>query len=58
MKKFLFLLFTFVIANAFAQSIQTEKYSRVKIYTDELGMVQLAQAGLAVDHGEMKKGFW
>lgn len=58
MKKYLLLFFVFIIANSFAQKIQTEKYSRIKIYTDELGMAQLAQAGLAVDHGEMKKGFW
>lgn len=58
MKKYLLLFFAFIVANSFAQTIQTEKYSRIKIYTDEVGIVQLAQAGLAVDHGEMKKGFW
>lgn len=58
MKKYALLIFTFIVANAFAQIPQTEKYSRIKIYADEQGVIQLAQAGLAVDHGEMKKGFW
>lgn len=57
MKKCFLFLFMFVVANTFAQT-QTEKYSRIKIYADESGIIQLAQAGLAVDHGEMKKGFW
>jgi len=58
MKKFLLFFLLLGITPAFAQSIQTENYSRVKIYADELGIIQLAQAGLAMDHGEMKKGFW
>lgn len=43
---------------AFFSFGQTEKYSRVKIYTDESGIVQLAKAGVTLDHGELKKGFW
>ncbi len=55
MKKFLFLPLLFLVSFTFSQ---TEKYSRVKIYADELGIVQLAKAGVAMDHGEMKKGFY
>lgn len=57
MKRSLLFLFLFIAAGIFAQT-QTEKFSRVKIFTDELGIVQLAQAGLAVDHGELKQGVW
>lgn len=55
-KHFLFLL-VMISSFSFAQ-IQTENFSRVKIFADEMGMMQLAQAGLAVDHGEMKRGYW
>jgi hypothetical protein len=32
-------------------------YSRVKIYTDDAGINQLAYAGIAVDHGEYRPGY-
>lgn len=35
---------------------QTLKYSKVKIHTDSQGLQQLAELGLAVDHGEYKEG--
>ncbi|MDQ3048676.1 MAG: M14 family metallopeptidase, partial [Bacteroidota bacterium] len=53
-KLFLFLILLQGI-NSFAQK---EKYSRIKIFTDEKGISQLASAGLSMEHGEMKKGFW
>lgn len=31
-------------------------YSRVKIFTDDAGLNQLANAGIAIDHGEYRKG--
>jgi carboxypeptidase T len=55
MKKSLSLLFFFVSSIVFAQ---TEKYSRIKIYADEIGIIELAKAGLSFDHGEMKQGLW
>ena len=58
MKKFLLVFLLFGAAHVFAQSIPTEKYSRVKIYIGEAEIIQLAQAGLTFDHGEMKKGYW
>jgi len=58
MKKFLLYFLLLGTTQVSAQSIKTEKYSRVKIYTDEIGIIQLAQAGLTLDHGDMKKGFW
>jgi carboxypeptidase T len=36
---------------------QTEKYHRVKIDISEKGIMELSKAGIAVDHGEYKKGF-
>ncbi|MFH1321618.1 MAG: M14 family zinc carboxypeptidase [Bacteroidota bacterium] len=35
---------------------QTTKYSRVKVYTGKDGLAKLSQLGIAVDHGEVKKG--
>src|SRR3972149_4502605 len=35
---------------------QETKYSRVKIYTGKDGLTELARLGIAVDHGEIKKG--
>lgn len=46
----LLLLFTITI------SAQQAEYSRVKIYTSDAGMNQLALAGITIDHGEYKQG--
>lgn len=35
---------------------QNQKYSRVKIYGDDAALLKLSKLGLAVDHGEIKKG--
>lgn len=35
---------------------QTLKYSKVKIHTNSQGLQQLAELGIAVDHGEYKEG--
>jgi carboxypeptidase T len=54
MKKHLLFLaacFLFVFASA-----QAPAYSRVRIYTDDAGMARLAGAGIAIDHGEYKRG--
>lgn len=37
---------------------QVQKYSRVKIYANDSELHQLIAAGLAVDHGEHKKGIY
>ncbi len=37
---------------------QQEKYSRVKIFTDNSGLKKLAGAGVPIDHGNYKKGFF
>ena len=34
---------------------QQEKYSRVKIFTDDLGLKKLAQSGVTIDHGNYRK---
>ena len=47
----LFCAFTFVL------SAQDLTYSRVKIYTNDAGLNQLAMAGIAVDHGTYKQGY-
>lgn len=51
MKTILFLFISFASALSYAQT-----YSKVKIYTDASGLQQLAELGLAVDHGERKPG--
>jgi len=35
---------------------QTEKYSRIKIYTDNVGLAKLASLGIPLDNGTVKKG--
>ena len=50
LKSFLFYALFFV-----SFSLTAQKYSRVKIYTDANGLKQLAELGVAVDHGECKK---
>jgi carboxypeptidase T len=47
-------VFLFFAINSFAQQVQ--KYYRIKIQTGKNGLVQLAKQGIAVDHGEYKKG--
>jgi carboxypeptidase T len=48
--------FLLIFTSSFVQSHEQEKYSRVKIYTDEKGLKEISSAGVAVDHGEYKKG--
>lgn len=42
--------------SAFSQ--QAEKYHRVQVNTGEDGLTRLARAGIAVDHGAFKEGFY
>jgi hypothetical protein len=53
--KSLFVLLVLLPVCLFAQA---PLYSRVKIYTDDSGIRQLQKGGLAMDHGEYKKGTW
>jgi hypothetical protein len=54
MKKILVLLLALCFSMvAFSQ---TMKYSRVKIYTDDNGLLQLAKQGLDVTNGDIRKG--
>ena len=49
---FLFLTFNLrVTERVFSQS---QKYSRVKIYADANGLAKLAEAGVCIDHGDVK----
>ncbi|MGL5889452.1 MAG: hypothetical protein ACRC3B_06180, partial [Bacteroidia bacterium] len=52
-------IFLFICFLCFAGILnaQTPEWSRVRIYTGERGLVQLSQAGICVDHGELKKGY-
>jgi len=52
-----FLLFLIVFSAVFAYS-QTEKYSKIKIYTDDNGLQKLSKLGLAVDEGICRKGVY
>lgn len=54
MKHFFLLALSLFTISVFAQ---TEKYHRVKIDISEKGIMELSKAGIAVDHGEYKKGF-
>ncbi len=56
MKK-LFLLVLIVFSTVFTFA-QTEKYSKVKIYTDEQGLQKLSSLGIAVDEGVFSKGMF
>lgn len=51
MKKLLIFALLSCASTAYAQ-----KYSRAKIFTDSDGLQTLAEKGIAVDHGEYKKG--
>ncbi len=53
--KILFILFLFSSSLSFSQ---TENYSRVKIFSDQKGLVNLSQLGIETDHGDLRKGVW
>ncbi|PCJ78355.1 MAG: hypothetical protein COA57_16180 [Flavobacteriales bacterium] len=53
-KTLLFFVFFSCLSIAFSQ----EKYSRVKIYTDDNGLRQLTNAGVTIDHGNYRKDVW
>lgn len=55
MRKLLFLFFFFLSTLFLAQ---VEMYHRVKIRTGTDGLLKLAQSGVTVDHGEIKKSDW
>lgn len=50
------LLLSFLLFSLFA-SAQEPEWSRVRIYTGSDGLLKLAQAGICVDHGEIKQGY-
>jgi carboxypeptidase T len=50
-------LLIFSGANVFAQSAK-ENYSRVKIYTNQKGIIPLSRLGIETDHGDLRKGVW
>jgi len=43
---------------AFAGSAQTQKYSRVKIWTGDAGLRKLSSLGIETDHGDYRKNVW
>ena len=55
MKKTFILTFVIMLIASVAFS-QTEKYARIKIYTDNTGLAKLASLGIPLDNGTMKKG--
>jgi carboxypeptidase T len=56
MKKILFLTLAMIFIATIGFS-QNEKYSRIKIYTDDNGMLKLASLGIPLDNGQIKKGY-
>lgn len=53
-KYFLFALA--ILSGSIASSQTAPKYHRIKVLVGQNGLLQMAQAGIAVDHGESKKG--
>lgn len=53
MKKYLF--FIAFVLTTLATNAQTQKYSRVKIYTDQTGIMKLASLGIPLE-GDVKEG--
>ncbi len=49
-----FLFLTFSMSEAERAFSQSRKYSRVKIYADGNGLAKLAEAGVCIDHGDVK----
>lgn len=39
-----------------AQNVATQKYSRIRIFTDDEGMQRLNELGIAADHGQYRRG--
>ncbi len=56
MCKRIFLLVLFLLS--VAAFSQNNSYSRIKINTNEKGLQKLSKLGVAVDHGEVKKGIY
>lgn len=54
MRNLFLLAFSLFTISIFAQ---TEKHHRVKIDISDKGILELSKVGIAVDHGEYKKGF-
>lgn len=52
--KFLLVLFILFFSN----SIFSQNYSRVKIYTDDSGLEKLSKLGVSIDHGVKKYGYF
>lgn len=48
------ILLLFVLIITVANAIAQNKYYRIKIFTDDAGLKQLAQKGVGFDHGEYK----
>lgn len=53
-----FLLLTLCLLVQAALFAQLPKYSRARIHTGADGLKRLSEAGVCVDHGEVKKGEW
>jgi hypothetical protein len=51
-----FILFAFISA-LFSTTAQ-EKYSKVKVYANSYQLANMAELGIAVDHGDIKKNTW
>lgn len=53
-----FLLLCLLVFSNFAWSQIPNTYQKIKINTGEKGLLQLAQQGIAIDHGSIKKGVY
>ncbi len=51
-------IFLSLLFLTFSTFISAQEYSRVKVNTDEAGIQLMSQLGLAVDHGEHKRGYF
>jgi hypothetical protein len=55
--KYLF-LFLVTFSASFLNAQQQELYSRVRIYTDSKGLLNLMQLGVGIDHGHSRPDQW
>ncbi|MCH8903408.1 MAG: immune inhibitor A [Bacteroidetes bacterium] len=58
LKQFALITLFLLCCYSFQASSQTETYSRVKVYTEDDGLLKMAAAGLSVESGDFKRGVY
>ncbi len=52
------LVFAFIVILPYLADCQNPVYSRVRVYADQKALMELSKAGVAIDHGNIKKGVY